>query len=82
MDVFSALVTLVGMATFTWMFAEKVLDIRVAGTGTFDLRQPVWPYYFVAWVGLAAAVLLLVLRTVRLMVAPEKLAPHEAHSGE
>ena len=82
MDVFSALVTLVGMATFTWMFAEKVLDIRVAGTGTFDLRQPVWPYYFVAWIGLAAAVLLLVLRTVRLIVAPEKLAPHEAHSGE
>ena len=28
MDVFSALVTLVAMAAFTWMFAEKVLDIR------------------------------------------------------
>ena len=54
------------MATFTWMFAEKVIDIRAAGTGTFDLRQPVWIYYFVAWIGLASAVLLLVLRTVRL----------------
>jgi TRAP-type transport system small permease protein len=83
MDVFSALVTLVGMAAFTWMFAEKVIDIRHAGTGTFDLRQPVWPYYFIALVGLASAVLLLVLRTMRLLIAPEKLAPSgESHSGE
>jgi TRAP-type transport system small permease protein len=82
MDVFSALVTLVGMVVFTWMFAEKVLDIRSAGTGTFDLRQPVWPYYLIAWIGLASAVLLLLLRTLRLLIAPEKLAPREAHSGE
>jgi TRAP-type C4-dicarboxylate transport system permease small subunit len=83
MDVFSALVTLVGMAVFTWMFAEKVLDIRLAGTGTFDLRQPVWIYYFIAWIGLAAATVLLVLRTVRLVLTPEKLAtPREAHTGE
>ncbi|MEJ2377267.1 MAG: TRAP transporter small permease [Pseudolabrys sp.] len=83
MDVFSALVTLVGLAIFTWMFAEKVIDARNAGTGTFDLRQPVWIYYFVAWIGLASAVLLLMLRTLRLLIAPEKLAPsREAHTGE
>jgi TRAP-type transport system small permease protein len=83
MDVFSALLTLVAMAAFTWMFAEKVIDIRHAGTGTFDLRQPVWPYYFVAWIGLASAVLLLVLRTFRLVIAPDKLlSPSEPHSGE
>jgi TRAP-type C4-dicarboxylate transport system permease small subunit len=80
MDAVSALVTLVGMAAFTWMFAEKVLDIRAAHTGTFDLRQPVWPYYFVAWIGLAAAVLLLMLRTARLVFMPEKLA--SAHDGQ
>jgi TRAP-type C4-dicarboxylate transport system permease small subunit len=83
MDVFSALITLVGMAAFTWMFAEKVLNTRAAHTGTFDLRQPVWIYYFIAWIGLAAAVLLLLLRTLRLLLAPEKLAPaREAHTGE
>lgn len=83
MDVFSAIVTLVGLTAFTWMFAEKVIDIRNAGTGTFDLRQPVWIYYFVAWIGLAAAVLLLMLRTLRLIIAPEKLAPTgEPHSVE
>jgi TRAP-type C4-dicarboxylate transport system permease small subunit len=83
MDVFSALLTLVAMAAFTWMFAEKVLDTRADHVGTFDLRQPVWIYYGIAWVGLAAAVLLLVLRTIRLVFAPEKLAAtHEGQWGE
>jgi TRAP-type C4-dicarboxylate transport system permease small subunit len=82
LDVFAALVTLVAMLTFTWMFAEKVINIRAAHTGTFDLRQPVWIYYFIAWLGLASAVLLLVLRTLRLVIAPGKLAPREAHTGE
>jgi TRAP-type transport system small permease protein len=74
MDVFSALVMLVAMAVFTWMFAEKVLNTRADHVGTFDLRQPVWIYFFIAWIGLAAAVLLLALRTVRLLIAPDKLA--------
>ena len=74
MDVFSAIVTLVAMAAFTWMFALKVLGTRADNVGTFDLRQPVWIYYAVAWIGLGAAVLLLVVRTFRLVVTPEKLA--------
>lgn len=82
MDIFSALITLVGMATFTWMFAEKVINTRADNVLTFDLRQPVWIYYFIAWIGLASAVLLLVLRTVRLIAAPEKLAAYRAGSGE
>jgi TRAP-type C4-dicarboxylate transport system permease small subunit len=74
MDVFAALVTLLAMAAFTWMFAVKVIGTRADHVGTFDLRQPVWTYYFVAGLGLAAAVLLLVLRTFRLVFRPEKLA--------
>jgi TRAP-type C4-dicarboxylate transport system permease small subunit len=80
MDVFSALVTLVAMAAFTYMFAEKVIGTRADHVGTFDLRQPVWVYYFIAWIGLAAAVLLLMLRTVRLVFWPEKLA--RAHGAQ
>lgn len=83
MDVFSALVTLVAMAAFTWMFAVKVIGTRADNVGTFDLRQPVWVYYFVAWIGLASAVLLLVLRTVRLVLWPEKLTrSSEPHAVE
>jgi TRAP-type C4-dicarboxylate transport system permease small subunit len=70
----SALVTLVGMTAFTWMFAEKVIDMRADHIGTFDLREPVWIYYLVAWVGLASAVLLLILRTLRLVFWPQTLA--------
>ncbi|MFN3656163.1 MAG: TRAP transporter small permease [Pseudolabrys sp.] len=83
MDVFSALVTLVAMATFTWMFAVKVIGTRADNVGTYDLRQPVWIYYLVAWLGLGAAVALLVTRTARLVLTPEKLAPsHETASLE
>lgn len=83
MDVFAALLTLVAMATFTWMFAEKVLNTRLDHVGTFDLRQPVWIYYFIAWIGLASSILLLMLRTVRLVFWPEKLgAPHGPHTAE
>ena len=83
LDVFSALLTLVAMAAFTWMFAVKVIGTRADNVGTFDLRQPVWVYYFVAWIGLASAVLLLVVRTARLVLWPEKLArPSEPHTAE
>ncbi|HZL30958.1 MAG TPA: TRAP transporter small permease [Pseudolabrys sp.] len=83
MDVFSALVALVAMATFTWMFAEKVINTRIDNVGTFDLRQPVWIYYFVAWVGLGCSIFLLVLRTVRLVFWPEKLGPaRDPHTAE
>ena len=83
LDVFAALVTLLAMATFTWMFTDKVLSTRADQVGTFDLRQPVWIYYFVAWIGLASAVALLVVRTVRLVLWPEKLArPHNAQAIE
>jgi TRAP-type transport system small permease protein len=73
MDVFAAVLTLVAMAAFTWMFAEKVLGTRADHVGTFDLRQPVWIYYFIAWIGLASSILLLVARTARLVFWPEKL---------
>ena len=82
MDVFSALVMLIAMGTFTWMFTEKVIGTRADHVGTFDLRQPVWIYYFIAWIGLAAAVLLLVVRTVRLVFWPDKLASDEVHATE
>ncbi|MGH7878124.1 MAG: TRAP transporter small permease, partial [Candidatus Binataceae bacterium] len=81
--VFAAVVTLVAMCAFTWMFAEKVLNTRADNVGTFDLRQPVWIYYFIAWVGLASAVLLLIARTVRLLFWPDTLArAHGVHTIE
>ena len=37
---------------------------------TFDLRLPVWPFYLVAWLGDVSAVLLIAIRTYRLIFQP------------
>lgn len=74
LDIFADLFTLIGIAVFTWMMGLKVLGTRADNVLTFDARLPVWIFYFVAWLGLVAAVVLLVIRTVRLIVSPERLA--------
>ncbi|HEX6019822.1 MAG TPA: TRAP transporter small permease [Burkholderiaceae bacterium] len=70
LDVFSNLVTLLAMAVFATMMWHKVFDTRADHLLTFDLHQPVWIYYLVAWLGLAAAVVLLALRVYRLALRP------------
>jgi TRAP-type C4-dicarboxylate transport system permease small subunit len=63
---FSDLVTLVCLVIFTWMVGLKVMNTYNDNVSTFDLRQPVWIYYCIAWIGLAAAILLMVIRTIRM----------------
>lgn len=70
MDLFSSLLTLIALVAFTWMVGLKVVNTQADGVATFDLRQPVWIYYFVAWIGLAAAILLMTVRTIRLLFLP------------
>ncbi len=77
LDVFSNLFTLLAMAVFAIMMWHKVFDTRADHLLTFDLRQPVWIYYLVAWLGLAAAVLLLALRVWRLALGRDS-----AEAGE
>lgn len=81
LDVFSALVSLFAMAVFTWMMAGKVIDTYRENILTFDLRLPVWIFYGLAWIGLAAAIVLLVVRTVRLLLWPDSLAARESATG-
>jgi TRAP-type transport system small permease protein len=38
---------------------------------TFDLRLPTWPFFLVAWLGDVSAVLLIAIRTYRLIFHPE-----------
>jgi hypothetical protein len=38
---------------------------------TFDLRLPTWPFFAVAWAGDVSAVLLIAVRTYRLIFQPE-----------
>jgi TRAP-type C4-dicarboxylate transport system permease small subunit len=78
MDVFAALVTLIAMATLTWMMATKVISTRADNVLTFDVRMPVWIFYLIAWIGLASAIVLLAVRTIRLVFRPESVdaRPH------
>lgn len=73
-DVFASLVTLGAMAVFTVMMATKVWNNWLDNEQTYDLRLPIWPYYLLAWLGLAASIVLLIARTVRLMFWPQRLA--------
>ncbi len=77
LDVFSNGVTLFAMAAFAWMMWRKVVDTRADNVLTFDLGQPVWLYYLVAWLGLAAAVVLVALRVYRLALRPGLLETGE-----
>jgi TRAP-type C4-dicarboxylate transport system permease small subunit len=70
-DVFATLVLLFVVVVQTYTLFDKVVSTRDANLQTFDLRLPVWPFYAVAWIGDVAAVLLIAVRTWRLIFHPE-----------
>ena len=71
MDVFATLVLLFVVAVQTWTLFDKVVTTRDSNVQTFDLRLPVWPFFALAWIGDLAAVLLIAVRTYRLILHPE-----------
>ena len=70
-DVFATLVLLFVVAVQTWTLFDKVVTTRDSNVQTFDLRLPVWPFFALAWIGDIAAVLLIAVRTYRLIFHPE-----------
>ncbi|MGJ7527424.1 TRAP transporter small permease [Variovorax sp. GB1P17] len=76
-DVFATLVLLVVVAVQTAMLFDKVRGTYVDNVQTYDLNIPTWPFYAVAWAGDVCAVLLIAIRTYRLIFHPEQL--EEAH---
>ena len=71
MDVFATLVLLFVVAVQTYTLFDKVIATRESNVQTFDLRLPVWPFFALAWIGDIAAVLLIAVRTYRLIFHPE-----------
>ena len=72
-DVFATLVLLFVVTVQTYTLFDKVLGTRADNVLTYDLRLPVWPFYLVAWLGDVSAVLLIAVRTYRLIFYPELL---------
>ena len=71
MDVFATLVLLFVVTVQTYTLFDKVVSTYHDNVQTFDLRVPVWPFFAVAWIGDVAAVLLIAVRTYRLVFHPE-----------
>jgi TRAP-type C4-dicarboxylate transport system permease small subunit len=72
-DIFATLVMLGVVAVQTFTLLDKVIATRADHVLTFDMRLPTWPFLAVAWIGDASAVILIALRTYRLMFHPELL---------
>ena len=72
-DIFATLVLLFVVAVQTAMLFDKVRGTYADNVETYDLNIPTWPFYAVAWCGDACAVLLIAIRTYRLIFHPEQL---------
>jgi len=72
-DVFATLVLLFVVVVHTYTLFDKVLTTYYDNVQTFDLRLPNWPFFAVAWAGDISAVLLIAIRTYRLVFHPEDI---------
>lgn len=70
-DVFATLVLLFVVSVQTYTLFDKVRGTYYDHVLTFDLRLPTWPFFAVAWAGDVSAVLLIAVRTYRLIFQPE-----------
>jgi TRAP-type C4-dicarboxylate transport system permease small subunit len=70
-DVFATLVLLFVVSVQTYTLFDKVRGTYYDNVLTFDLRLPTWPCFAVAWVGDVSAVLLIAVRTYRLIFQPD-----------
>jgi TRAP-type C4-dicarboxylate transport system permease small subunit len=79
-DIFATLVLLFVVAVQTAMLFDKVRGTYVDHVLTYDLNIPTWPFYAIAWAGDVSAVVLIAIRTWRLVFKPEALREeHPAH---
>ena len=72
-DVFATLVLLFVVTVQTIMLFDKVRLTYQDNVLTYDLGLPTWPFFAIAWAGDVSAVLLIAIRTYRLIFHPEDL---------
>jgi TRAP-type C4-dicarboxylate transport system permease small subunit len=77
-DIFATSVLLFVVTVQTYTLFDKVASTWRDNVLTYDLGLPTWPFFAVAWVGDAAAVLLIAIRTYRLIFHPEDIGEAKA----
>jgi len=73
-DIFATLVLLFVVTVQTAMLFDKVRLTLEDHVLTYDLGLPTWPFFAVAWAGDVSAVVLIAIRTYRLIFHPELVA--------
>ncbi|MBI1778027.1 MAG: TRAP transporter small permease [Proteobacteria bacterium] len=73
-DVFATSVLLFVVAVQTATLFDKVRTTRADNVLTYDLNLPTWPFFAVAWAGDVSAVILIAIRTYRLIFEPASIA--------
>ncbi len=68
------------MTVQTIMLFDKVVATKAQNVLTYDLQLPTWPFFALAWLGDVSAVILIAVRTFRLVFHPERV--NEEHSLE
>jgi hypothetical protein len=58
----------------TYTLIDKVVGTYNANILTFELRLPTWPFFALAWAGDVSAVILIAIRTYRLIFNPAAMA--------
>jgi TRAP-type C4-dicarboxylate transport system permease small subunit len=70
-DIFATLVLLFVVTVQTITLFDKVVTTYADNVLTFDLAIPTWPFFALAWAGDVSAVLLIAIRTWRLIFHPD-----------
>ena len=81
-DVFATLVLLFVVTVQTYTLVDKVIDTYNAHIVTMDLQLPIWPFFLVSWIGDVSAVLLIAIRTYRLIFHPEEIHDPRVKTAE
>ena len=72
-DVFATLVLLFVVTVQTYTLFDKVRGTYRDNVLTFDMHMPTWPFFAVAWAGDVSAVVLIAIRTWRLVFHPQDI---------
>jgi hypothetical protein len=57
----------------TYTLFDKVRQTYADHVLTYDLNLPTWPFFAVAWIGDVSAVILIAVRTWRLVFDPQEI---------
>ena len=78
-DIFATLVLLFVVTVQTITLFDKVRTTYADNVQTYDLNLPTWPFFAVAWAGDVSAVLLIAIRTWRLITRPTQFTVPPGH---